>query len=125
MNAAIRLDDRGVLRVSGEDAASFLQGLLTSDVESLPAGEARFAALLAPQGKILVDMIAVRTADGFLLDCALDEAAALAKRLGFYRLRAKVAIANESEDAGVAALPDGAPPPIGAMAIYADPRHPG
>ncbi len=54
------LDDRGIIRVTGEDAATFLQGLLTNDVEKLDPGEARYAGLLTPQGKILFDMIVVR-----------------------------------------------------------------
>ena len=57
---AAMLEDRGVLSVSGEDATSFLQGLLTNDVERLAPSEARYAALLTPQGKILFDMIVVR-----------------------------------------------------------------
>ena len=44
---SVQLEDRGVLRVAGEDAASFLQGLLTNDVESLAVGEARYAASLS------------------------------------------------------------------------------
>ena len=66
------LDDRGVVRVSGPDAPSFLQGLLTNDVDRLGAGEARYAALLSPQGKILFDLLVVRAppaAGEFLLDC--------------------------------------------------------
>ena len=61
--SAAFLEDRGVVRVSGEDAASFLQGLLTNDVETLEPGEARYAGLLTPQGKILFDMIVVRVAE--------------------------------------------------------------
>ncbi|HXE23327.1 MAG TPA: folate-binding protein, partial [Roseiarcus sp.] len=57
---AAHLDDRGVISVSGADAAGFLQGLLTNDVEGLAPGQARYAALLTPQGKILFDMIVVR-----------------------------------------------------------------
>ena len=57
---AAMLEDRGVVSVSGADAAGFLQGLLTNDVEGLEPGEARYAALLTPQGKILFDMIVVR-----------------------------------------------------------------
>src|ERR1019366_10795345 len=51
------LADRGVVRVEGEDAPAFLQGLLTNDVVGLAAGEARYAALLTPQGKILFDFL--------------------------------------------------------------------
>ncbi len=120
------LDDRGVVAVRGEDAASFLQGLLTNDVEKLREGEARYAGLLTPQGKILFDMLVVRVAaDGFLLDCAGSQAADLAKRLGFYKLRSKVAIANESAERAVVAFwgetPDAAPEVV----LYADPRDPG
>jgi len=121
------LKDRGVVRVSGEDAASFLQGVLTNDVEKLAAGEARYAALLTPQGKILFDMLVVRLAAEsgavFLVDCAAAQAADLAKRLGFYKLRAKVAVADESASLGVlagwGAEPEGAPQGV----LYADPRE--
>src|ERR1700748_1163478 len=70
---AAMLEDRGVLSVSGADSASFLQGLLTNDVEGLESGEARYAALLTPQGKILFDMIVVRAPGDeptHLIDCA-------------------------------------------------------
>jgi tRNA-modifying protein YgfZ len=121
MNAPFRLDDRAVLTVLGDDAVAFLQGLLTNDVASAQEGEARFAALLSPQGKILADMIAVRRADGFWLDVPKALASDLAKRLGFYKLRAKVAIADVSDAYSVTAL--GAPPH--AAAVYADPRAAG
>jgi folate-binding protein YgfZ len=102
------LEDRGVLRVSGEDATGFLQGLLTNDVEKLAVGEARYAALLSPQGKILFDFLVVRipakTGAAFLIDCPGAQAADLAKRLGFYRLRAKVTVTDESAERGVIAF---------------------
>jgi folate-binding protein YgfZ len=122
------LDDRGVVRVAGADAVSFLQGLLTNDVERLTPGEARYAALLTPQGKILFDMIIVRApdADGavFLLDCGAAQAADLARRLGFYKLRAKVAIADESADRAVAAFWGDEPASDHGGVVYADPRDP-
>src|SRR5580692_6563794 len=113
---ATMLEDRGVISVSGPDSTSFLQGLLTNDVEGLGPSEARYAALLTPQGKILFDMIVVRAlaADGaaYLLDCAAAQAADLARRLGFYKLRAKVAVADESAGRAVAAFWGGEPAPI-------------
>jgi folate-binding protein YgfZ len=123
---AVLLDDRGVVRVSGEEAASFLQGVLTNDVESLGAHEARYAALLTPQGKILFDFLVVHlpAAGGaaFALDCAASQAADLTKRLSFYKLRAKVAIANESADHGVLAYWSGEPENAPGGVVYADPR---
>ncbi len=120
------LGDRGVVSVNGADAAVFLQGLLTNDIEGLEAGEARYAALLTPQGKILFDMIVVRApdADGaaYLLDCAAAQAPELARRLGFYKLRAKVTIADISAESAVAAFWGGEPAAIEGALVYADPR---
>jgi folate-binding protein YgfZ len=122
------LEDRGVLSVSGADAAGFLQGLLTNDVERLAPSEARYGALLTPQGKILFDMIVVRASDGeepsYLIDCTAAQAADLAKRLGFYKLRAKVAIADLSTDRAVAAYWGAEPETAAEGVVYADPRDP-
>jgi hypothetical protein len=124
---AAMLEDRGVVSVSGADATGFLQGLLTNDVERLAPGEARYAALLTPQGKILFDMIVVRAAGGeqpsYLIDCAAAQAADLARRLGFYKLRAKVAIADVSADRAVAASWGAEPASVEGL-LYADPRDP-
>jgi hypothetical protein len=119
------LADRGVVRVEGEDAPGFLQGLLTNDVLALAAGEARYAALLTPQGKILFDFLVLRAPGApaaFLLDCPKALAADLARRLAIYKLRAKVAILDESAALGVVAdWGDAADLAAGAM-VYADPR---
>jgi folate-binding protein YgfZ len=125
-NRAALLEDRGVISVSGADATGFLQGLLTNDVERLAPGQARYAALLTPQGKILFDMIVVRAhgdAPSYLIDCAAAQAADLAKRLGFYKLRAKVTIADESATRAVAAFWGDEPPSVEGL-VYADPRDP-
>src|ERR1700744_2112923 len=124
---AAMLEDRGVISVSGADATGFLQGLLTNDVERLQPGEARYAALLTPQGKILFDMVIVRALEGdepsYLIDCAAAQTADLAKRLGFYKLRAKVAIADLSADRAVAAFWGDEPASVDGL-VYADPRDP-
>src|ERR1700761_8776945 len=123
---AAMLEDRGVLSISGSEATSFLQGLLTNDVEELGPSEARYAALLTPQGKILFDMIVVRAPgeeSSYLVDCAAAQAADLAKRLGFYKLRAKVAIANISADRAIAAFWTHERPDVEGL-VYADPRDP-
>ncbi|MEH3146670.1 MAG: folate-binding protein YgfZ [Methylobacterium frigidaeris] len=87
------LPDRAVVAVAGPDATSFLQGLLTCNVETLPEDEARLGALLSPQGKILFDFLVSRDGDGFRLDVLRDRVADLVKRLSLYRLRAKVTVA--------------------------------
>ncbi|MBN9282125.1 MAG: folate-binding protein, partial [Hyphomicrobium denitrificans] len=82
-----RLTDRGVVRVDGADSEKLLQSLVTNEIEGLNAGEARFAGLLSPQGKILFDFFIVRTETGYLLDVAATKAADLVKRLAMYKLR--------------------------------------
>ena len=128
MGQAVWLSDRGIVRVSGPDAAALLQGVITNDVEKLSPHEARYAALLTPQGKILFDFFVVglpaRAAANFALDCNAGQAAELAKRLNFYKLRAKVEVADESADHGVVAY-WGEPPELTPGAVrYPDPRTP-
>ncbi len=126
MKAAF-LPDRGVVKVFGEDARNFLNGLVTTDVTRLEPGSGRFGALLTPQGKIVVDfLITEATAGqggGFLIDCPRALAPGLAAKLGFYKLRAKVAVENLSESLGVIAAWDGdfaMKPDL----AFADPRGP-
>src|SRR6266446_10573686 len=105
------LPDRGVVKVAGLDARKFLNGLVTADVGKVEPARPRFAALLTPQGKIIVDFIVAEaeTADGggFFLDCPRALAPALVERLNFYKLRAKVTVEDRSEALGVMAIWDG------------------
>lgn len=89
-----RRPERSVLRIDGLEAEHFLHNLLTADIEGLKAGQATYAALLTPQGKMLFDFFVVRDGDGYMVDCATSQKADLIKRIGFYRLRAKVTIAD-------------------------------
>src|SRR3977135_3022577 len=89
-----RLARRGVVAVGGPDALKFLNDLVTADISAAGPGRAVYAGLLTPQGKGLFDFIVFRDGDEFLFDLPLDKAAEFAKRLGFYRLRAAVTIAD-------------------------------
>ena len=101
------LGQRGVLRITGEDAKTLLDGIFTCDLDRVSPEQARLGALLSPQGKILFDFLIIGApqdeADGYYLDCAAGSAADFAKRLSFYRLRAKVQIENLSATLGVIA----------------------
>lgn len=114
-----RLTSRAVIAVSGSDWRSFLQGLLTQDVETLAPGELRFAGLLTPQGKLLHDLFVAGTDDGALLDVQADQRDALIQRLTIYRLRAKVTL--EASDRPVLAVFGGE---VAGEGLYADPRLP-
>lgn len=84
------LSSRAVIAVGGQDWRSFLQGLLTQDVDTLVDGEIRFGALLTPQGRLLYDLFVTGSADGALLDVAMEHRDVLLQKLMMYRLRAKV-----------------------------------
>ncbi|QGP80343.1 CAF17-like 4Fe-4S cluster assembly/insertion protein YgfZ [Sphingobium sp. CAP-1] len=93
------LRDRAILRISGEEARPFLQGLLTRDVMTLADGQPRWTGLLTPQGKALFDFILWGDGPDVLIDCEMAQADALAKRLTLYRLRRKVTIARDESRA--------------------------
>ena len=120
---AALLSDRSVLRVTGADTHKLLQGVITNDLNGAQHGLGIHSGLLSPQGKILFDFFVVTAGDGFLVEVAKDKAAELVKRLGFYRLRAKVDITEEPSFAVVAAWGGEPRLPEGAIA-YADPRLP-
>ena len=86
------LSSRAVIRIAGPEWRSFLQGLVTQDVETLSAGEIRFGALLTPQGRVLFDLFLIGDGEGCHLDCVADRREALIERLILYRLRANVTI---------------------------------
>jgi tRNA-modifying protein YgfZ len=111
--------DRTVWNVTGKDAISFLQGLVSNDIRPLESGPGIvWAALLTPQGKYLADFFVVRLEDGrLLIDIATPLAADTLRRLSLYRLRADVQIAVS----GLHVLRGLGQPPRGALA---DPRHP-
>jgi hypothetical protein len=125
MKAAF-LPDRGVVKVSGEGARDFLNGLVTTDVTPLQPGLGRFGALLTPQGKIVADFLITEAPSGhgggFLIDCPRALAQALAAKLGFYKLRAKVGIENLTDSLGVLAAWDGELAMRPDLA-FADPRN--
>src|SRR5437016_14536981 len=91
------LSDRALIAVSGPEARTFLQGLITNDIGKLAPDVPLYAALLTPQGKILFDFLIYERDSGILLDCAGETGDAFQKRLSIYRLRAKVDIARRDD----------------------------
>ncbi|MGH6726985.1 MAG: YgfZ/GcvT domain-containing protein [Pseudolabrys sp.] len=126
MQAAL-LPERGIVKVAGEDARRFLNGLATNDIGEVRPGQARYAALLTPQGKIVVDFIAAEAepedGGGFFLDCPRALSGMLVEKLDFYKLRAKVTVADLSETLAVMAVCGGAGLSEYGLS-YADPRLP-
>ncbi|WP_374449156.1 folate-binding protein YgfZ [Stella sp.] len=129
------LEGRSVLTVAGPDRRSFLQGLVSNDVERAAPDRAIHAAFLTPQGRFLHDLFIVELGDTLLLDIEAGRRADLLKRLSMYRLRSKVTLGDGGEDWTVLALfgpgaghPFGLPEEAGAAVAaaggvaYVDPR---
>ncbi len=97
---------RAFLDIGGADAESFLQNLITTDLNGLPEGDAAPGALLTPQGKILIFFLVSRQSTGFRLECESENRDNLLKRLTMYRLRAAVELKPVDAD-GTALCFDG------------------
>jgi folate-binding protein YgfZ len=116
---ATRLDDWGVIRALGEDAAKFLHGQLTQDVEHLPAGQARLAGFCSAKGRLMASFVIWRPQPAeVLLACSADLLPAVMKRLAIFVLRSKCKLSDASAelrlwgvagDDAVKALGDSAP----------------
>lgn len=107
---------RRILEITGSEAESFLQGLVTSDLSRLDDGLV-YTALLTPQGKYIADFFLLRHADAIWLDVDESLAQMLIQRLSLYKLRADVQITETDKGVrrGTGPAPEGA---------LADPRHP-
>jgi len=88
---------RGLLLLSGEDRSKFLQGLVSNDVRKLAPDHGIWAALLTPQGKYLHDFFIAERDDGWLIDGEGARIADLKRRLGMYKLRAKIVLEDVSD----------------------------
>jgi tRNA-modifying protein YgfZ len=98
------LTQRGLARLGGPDARSFLQGLVSNDVDLLDDGHPLYAALLTAQGRYLFDFILYGQGDAILLEGERDRLPALVQRLSMYRLRAQVTIENLGPELAVLAV---------------------
>lgn len=132
----ISLEERGLITIGGPDRRSFLQGLISNDIERAGPDRAIWAALLTAQGKYLHDFFIVEIGDVFYLDCEAERLMDLGQRLSRFKLRADIDL-GMAQDFGVwAGYGDGALTSVGlsvdpgiaeAMGdgvVYCDPRLP-
>jgi folate-binding protein YgfZ len=107
---------RCIIRISGKDNRSFLQGLITNDIHKIDHGLV-YAALLSAQGKFQYDFFLFADGEDVMMDIDQEMAAALQKKLMLYRLRADVHFQETALGVarGVERAPEGA---------LQDPRHP-
>ena len=92
----------GVLKVSGDDRASFLHNQLSNDVNNLPASHACYATYNTPKGRVLANMLVLNTGEELWLIMSADLIDAVAKRLRMFVMRSKAVLENVSDHLGVA-----------------------
>jgi len=95
--------DRGLVSVTGADRRTFLQGLISQDVDRVSATHAAYGAFLTPQGKYLHDFCLAEIDDRLILDGEQGRADELISRMRRFKLRAKVDLAP-ADDLAVFAL---------------------
>ena len=107
-NGVARLDHLGVIKITGEDNAKFLQGQLTQDFALLGLNEARLAAFCNAKGRMQASFIGFKYPNGdhtdILLICSKDLLAATMKRLSMFVMRAKAVLTDASADFAVYGL---------------------
>lgn len=115
--ALVEPDDRAVLRVTGGDRATWLQGLLTNDVAALAPGRGCYAAWLTPQGRMITDMTVLETGDAIWLDVPGALAASLAAKLDGMVFAEDVAVAAAGDTLAAIGVHGPAAAPVFAAAF--------
>lgn len=99
LRGAVKLPEWGLIQATGPDAATFLQGQLTQDVQSLALGQARLAGYCSAKGRLLASFIVWRDGpETFNLACSTDLLASTLKRLSMFVMRAKCKLSDASGD---------------------------
>src|SRR5512139_1185987 len=97
-HSAVELAQYGMLSCTGDEARAFLHAQLTSDVAGLGADSARRAGWCSAKGRLMATFLVIPHENGFLLQLARDLSAPVTKRLGMFILRAKVRLADVSNE---------------------------
>lgn len=92
------LSQFGILRVSGEDAQSFLQNLLSNDIRLVDAGHAQLSSFNTAKGRMLAVFTIWRDNEDYLLQLPSSTLDVLRKKLSMYVLRAKVKVSDASNE---------------------------
>ncbi len=91
------LSGQSIIKLSGDDASSFLHNQLSNDVDRLKEGEARYAAYCTPKGRMLASFYYWKQQQDLFLQCSASLQPALQKRLQMFVMRAKAKLEDVSE----------------------------
>jgi len=88
----------GTIRVSGEEAQSFLQNLLSNDISEVSNSRAQLSSFNSAKGRMLASMMIWREGDDYLLQLPRELCEPIRKKLSMYVLRSKVRIADADSE---------------------------
>ena len=97
INETTVLDDRGFVKINGDEAKSFLQNIVTNDIEKITNNFTLFSSIFTPRGKYLYEFFILKFEDGYLLECEKKVTSEIIKIFNFYKLRAKVNLIDVSK----------------------------
>ena len=97
INETTVLDDRGFVKINGDEAKSFLQNIVTNDIEKITDSLTIFSSIFTPQGKYLYEFFILKFEDGYLLECEKKLTSEIIKIFDFYKLRTKVNLIDVSK----------------------------
>ena len=97
INETTILDDRGFIKINGDEAKSFLQNIVTNDIEKITNNFTLFSSIFTPQGKYLYEFFILKFEDGYLLECEKKVTPEIIKIFNFYKLRSKVNLTDVSK----------------------------
>ena len=103
-NSIIILKDRDIISISGSDSASFLQNVITNDINKLNESNSLYSALLTPQGKYLYDFFILKHGKNYLIDCESETTENLLSCFQKYKLNANIEFKNITSDNSVAII---------------------
>lgn len=92
------LNHLGLIAVTGKDAADFLQGQLTNDVRELSGSHSQLSSHCSPKGRMLAIFRLFRIDETYFLQLPRTTLDATLKRLQIFVLRARVKLADASDD---------------------------
>ena len=92
-----KLKDKSILKISGRDKFSFIQRIISNDVEILKKKTSIYSSILSPQGKFIVDFFLSVYDEILLLEINKDQKEEIIKKLEMYKLRSNVCIEEEKK----------------------------
>ncbi len=97
MTEEITLQDRSIIEIKGSDRKSFLQGLITNDINKIGDNNLIYAAMLNASGRFLYDFFIFEKNDSIFLDCLGSRQNEIITKLKFYKLRTQVEIIKHDD----------------------------